>query len=194
MAYAFYDDTIGMVGPTVGNVDLTGPGPGPTSTGTTFGRMVAYNMELRAYDPALGAATLMYLKYSGTIAAGTVCEITPSLASGVVIQSATAWAGTASTGRSLCVALFAGVAGQWGWFVVQGNAVATCQGAPVAGSICYWQAAGVVSPTLVAGKGVAGAVFATAPAVTIGTGTSAVVLSATQAVININRPSVEINT
>ena len=133
--------------------------------------------------------TVQYLKYSGTIAAGTVCEITPSLASATIVLSATAWAGTIRTGRPLAVALVAGVAGQWGLFVTQGNVVATCQGAPVAGDIVYWQAAGVVSPTLVAGKQMIGAQFATAPAVTVGT----TVLSATQAVLTINRPAAQTN-
>lgn len=186
MAYAFYDQTIGAVDISI--VDPAGPGPGP-GTGTTFGRMNFYGQELRGYDPNFGAVTVQYLKYSGTIAAGTVCEITPSLASATIVLSATAWAGTIRTGRPLAVALVAGVAGQWGWFVTQGNVVATCQGAPVAGDIVYWQAAGVVSPTLVAGKQMIGAQFATAPAVTVGT----TVLSATQAVLTINRPAAQTN-
>jgi hypothetical protein len=51
----------------------------------------------------------------------------------------------------------------------------------------YWQAAGVVSPTAVAGKQLLGAKFATAPSVTLGTGSNAVVLSATQAVVLLDR-------
>ena len=182
MAFAFYDSTIGMVSPT--DVDTAGPGPGPNVAGTTFGRMNFYLEELKAYDITLGAATLKYMRYSGTIAAGTVCEVTPTIVGGALLQSATAWAGTANTGRTLVVALNAGTVGQFGWFVVQGNAVTTCQGAPVAGNPVYWQAAGIVSPTAVAGKQVLSAVFATAPAVTLGT----TVLSATQAIVTLNRP------
>jgi hypothetical protein len=91
------------------------------------------------------------------------------------------------------VAVSAGTVGQWGWFQVSGNAIATCSGAPVAGNPVYWQAAGVVSPTLVAGKQLLGAKFATAPGVTIGTGSTAVVLSGTQAVLLLDRCTAQSN-
>lgn len=186
MAFAFLENTMGMVGPA--DVDLTGPGPGPLPNGGTFGRMNQYNEELRAYDLNLGAVTLVYLKFSGVVAAGTVCEITPVMVGTALQHQATPWAGASNSGRPLCVALVTGVAGQFGWFTTQGNAVVTSQGAPVAGSPIYWQAPGVVSPTLIAGKHLLGGVFSTAPAVTLGSGSSALVLTATQAVININRP------
>lgn len=182
MAYAFYDATVGMVSPT--DIDTAGPGPGPNAAGTTFGRMNFYLEELKAYDSVLGGATLKYLRYSGTIAAGTVCEMTATLTAGVLTQSATAWAGTANSGRTLVIALNPGTVGQFSWFVVQGVAIVTCQGAPVAGNPVYWQAAGVVSPTAVAGKQMLSAAFTTAPAVTVGT----YVLTATQAIVNLNRP------
>jgi len=186
MAYAFLENAIGMVSPT--DADFAGPGPGPLSNGPTFGRMNTYNQEARIYDNALGAATVVYLKYSGVVALGTVCEITPSMVGGTLVHSATPWAGTANSGRPLCVALASGVVGQYGWFIVQGNAIATCQGAPVSGSPAYWQAVGVVSPTAVSGKHFLGGLFSTAPGVTIGAGSGAIVLTATQAIININRP------
>ena len=182
MAYAFYDDTIGMVGPTI--LDTAGPGPGPNAAGLTFGRMNFYNEELRAYDATLGAATLVYLRYSGTIAAGTVCEITPSLSGTTLLQSATAWAGTVQTGRPLCVSLIAGTVGTYGWFVVQGNALVTTNGTGAVGSAAYWQAAGVVSSTQANGKQMLNAVFAVAASGTIGT----TVLTATQGILLINRP------
>lgn len=186
MAYAFYDSTLGMVGPA--DADFAGPGPGPNAQGVTFGRMNFYNQEMHAYDPTLGAATLKYLRYSGTIAAATVCEMTPSIVGTALVDSATAWVGTANSGRTVVVALFPGIVSQYGWFIVQGFAVVTSQGAPVAGNPAYWQAAGVVSPTAVAGKQLLGAMFAVAPSTTIGSGNTAVVLSATQAIITLNRP------
>jgi len=188
MAFAFLENTMGMVGPA--DVDLTGPGPGPipTASGGTFGRMNQYNEELRAYDLNLGAITLVYLKFSGVVAAGSVCEITPVMIGTTLQHQATPWAGTSNSGRPLCVALIGGVAGQFGWFTTQGNALVNSSGAPVAGNPVYWQAAGVVSPTPVAGKHLLGGVFSTAPSVTLGSGSSALVLTATQAVININRP------
>ena len=186
MAYVMYDDLIGVVD--LSTVDSNGPGPLNLTAGTGSGRSNFYNTEVRGYDPNLGSGTFIYAKYSGTIAAGTVVELTPSLSGGVVLQLATAWAGTANTGKPLAVAVSAGVSTNWGWFQIQGNALTTCQGAPVAGNPAYWQASGVVSPTAVAGKQVLNAQFSTAPAVTIGTGAAAQVLSATTAVVYLSRP------
>ena len=58
----------------------------------------------------------------------------------------------------------------------------------MAGNPVYWQAAGVVSPTPVVSKQMVNAQFATAVSQTVGQGTTAVVLSATQAVVYLNRP------
>jgi hypothetical protein len=169
-------------------VDTAGPGYQNLVAGTGSGRMNFYLQIVEGYDPNLGGGEFQYLRFSGTIAAGTVCEVTPSISGGIVIQNATAWAGTAVSGRPLCVALSAGTVGQFGWFQVQGNAITTVQGAPAAGNPMYWQAAGVVSPTGVASKQMVNAVAATAVSQTIGQGSTAVVLSATQAIVTINRP------
>lgn len=170
-------------------LDTVGPGPSGSPTGVVGAFDSIYNQEVQAYDPFLGSGVFIYARYSGTILAGTVCELTDALTAGVVTPSVTAWAGTVITGRLLCVAVATtGAVGQWGWFQVQGNAVTTCSGAPVSNDKVYWQAAGVVSPTPVAGKQMVNAQFATAPAVTIGTGTSATVLGATTAIVHINRP------
>lgn len=182
MTFAAYDTLIGAVD--LSQVDAAGPGPLNQVAGTGSGRASFYNEELRGYDAALGAGTFIYAKFSGTIAAGVVTELTPSLSGGIVINSATAWAGTANTGRPLAVSLSAGVAGQWGWFQIQGNAIVTVSGAPAAGTPVYWQAAGVPSPTGVAGKQMVNAQFQTAVSQTVG-GTA---LSATQAVVYLNRP------
>jgi hypothetical protein len=182
MTYAAYDTLIGAVD--LSQVDAAGPGALNQVAGTGSGRANFYNEELRGYDPALGGGTFIYAKYSGTIAAGVVVELTPSLSSGIVINSATAWAGTANTGRPLAVSLSAGVAGQWGWFQVQGSAIVTVSGAPAAGNPVYWQAAGVPSPTGVASKQMVNAQFQTAVSQTVG----GAALSATQAVVYLNRP------
>lgn len=190
MAYVLSSPFLGDQSAT--SVDTIGPGPtgstGIGPTGLVGGFDSVYVQERQGNDINLGGGTFQYLRFSGTIAANTICEITPTLTSGQVISSATAWAGTVITGRPLCVAMVAGTVGQWGWFQVQGNAIVTTSGAPAAGNPAYWQAAGVVSPTPVAGKQIVNAEFATAVSVTIGTGTGAVVLSATQSVLLINRP------
>lgn len=186
MAFISTNQLLGEVDLSI--IDTAGPGYQNLVAGTGSGRMNFYLQEAEGYDPNLGGGTFVYLQYSGTIAAGTVCEITPSISGGVVIQKATAWAGTANSGRPLCVALSAGVNTNFGWFQVQGNAITTVQGTPAAGNPMYWQAAGVVSPTAVNGKQMNNAVAATAVSQTIGQGSTAVTLSSTQAIVTINRP------
>lgn len=187
MAFVALNDVLGEVDLTA--IDTAGPGYQNLVSGTGSGRMNFYSQVVAGYDPNLGGGEFMYLQYSGTIVAGTVCEITPSIASGAIILKATAWAGTTITGRPLCVAVAAtGANTQFGWFQVGGNAVCTVQGAPAAGNPMYWQAAGVISPTGVAGKQIVNAMAATAVSQTIGQGSSAVALSATQAVVTVNRP------
>jgi hypothetical protein len=185
MSFIAYDTTMGVVKLT--DVDTVGPGPVNLVAGTGAGRM-SFSFEImRGYDAALGGGEFVYAQATGTLAAGDVCQFNQTLVSGAIINGAAKWAGTANSGDVVGVAVAAMTANQWGWFQVSGNAIVTCQGAPVAGNPVYWQAAGVVSPTAVAGKQLLGAKFATAPAVTLGTGSNAVVLSATQAVLLLDR-------
>lgn len=189
MSFVAFDPLLGAVKLT--DIDPTGPGPVNLVNGTGSGRM-SFSMELlRGYDAALGGGEFVLAQAGGTLAAGAVCQFTQSLVSGAIVDTATAWAGTANSGDIIGVAVAAMTVGQWGWFQVGGHAIATCQGAPVAGNPVYWQAAGVVSPTAVAGKQLEGAKFSTAPGVTLGTGSNAVTLSATQAVLLLNRPSAQ---
>ena len=186
MAFVALNDVLGEVD--LSTVDTAGPGYQNLVAGTGSGRQNFYLQTVAGYDPNLGGGEFVYMRFSGTIAAGTVCEATPSISGGIIIQNATAWAGTANSGRSLFVAVSAGTVGQFGWFQVAGNAITTVQGAPAAGNPMYWQAAGVISPTGVASKQIVNAVAATAVSQTIGQGSTAVVLSATQAIVTINRP------
>jgi len=186
MAFVALNDVLGEVD--LSQVDNAGPGFQNLVAGTGSGRQNFYLQTVAGYDPNLGGGEFQYMRFSGTIAAGTVCETTPSISGGVIIVNATAWAGTTITGRPLCVAVSSGTVGQFGWFQVQGNAITTVQGAPAAGNPMYWQAAGVVSPTVVASKQMVNAVAATAVSQTIGQGSTALVLSATQAIVQINRP------
>jgi hypothetical protein len=186
MAFIAINQLFGEVDLTA--IDTAGPGYQNLVAGTGSGRMNFYLQTVEGYDPNLGGGEFQYMRFSGTIAAGTACEVTPSISGGIVISNATAWAGTAVSGRPLAYAVSSGTVGQFGWFQVQGNAIATVSGAPAAGNPVYWQAAGVVSPTGVASKQMVNAVFATAVSQTIGQGSTAVVLSATQAIVQINRP------
>lgn len=186
MAFVALNDVLGEVD--LSQVDNAGPGYQNLVAGTGSGRQNFYLQVVQGYDPNLGGGEFQYMRYSGTIAAGTVCETTPSISGGAIIVNATAWAGTTITGRPLCVAVSSGTVGQFGWFQIQGNAITTVQGTPAAGNPMYWQAAGVVSPTGVASKQFVNAVAATAVSQTIGQGSTAQVLSSTQAIVQINRP------
>jgi hypothetical protein len=191
MSFIAYDTTLGVVKLT--DVDTVGPGPVNLVAGTGAGRQ-SFSFEImRGYDAALGGGEFVYAQATGTLAAGDVCQFNQTLVSGAIVNGAAKWAGTANSGDVIGVAVAAMTANQWGWFQVSGNAIVTCSGAPVAGNPAYWQAAGVVSPTLVAGKQLLGAKFATAPAVTLGTGSNAVVLSATQAVVLLDRCTAQPN-
>lgn len=184
MAYSFQSHVLGAPNIT----DVVNIVPGTSNLpGVVLEPQVG---EIRqGWDPALGSGEFIYLRYSGTIAANTVVEITPSIASGIVTLSATAWAGTANTGRSLAVAIAAGTVGQYGWFQVEGNAIVTTAGTPAAGnSVYYGASAGTVRPTANAGAQVIGANYTTAASVAVsGYGT----LTSTQAVVMLNRPAVQ---
>ena len=184
MAYSFQSNVIGD--PNIVDTTLVAPG---------IANLPQYVLEpqvgeiRQGWDPALGSGEFIYLRYSGTIAANVVVEITPSLAAGIVTLSATAWAGTANTGKSLAVSVVAGTVGQYGWFQVEGNAIVVTAGTPAAGnSVYYGASAGAVRPTANAGAQVIGANYTTAASVAVsGYGT----LTSTQAVVMLNRPAVQ---
>ena len=110
MAFQISSPTLGIQALPI--LDTVGPGPNTGGAGTGAGPtgLVGafdsfYVQEQQGIDAALGGGTFIYLRYSGTITVGTICEITPTQVSGVIVQSATAWAGTANSGRALCVAM-----------------------------------------------------------------------------------------
>lgn len=202
MAFTLLDVAAGQVD--LYNVDTLGPGPlvglggvQPTSRG--FANYPGTVM--RAFDPFLGAGEFMFAKASGTIAYGTVVQLSTSVTNGRTDVTATAWAGTANAGVSLGVALQSATVGQFVWYQVGGLAITTVQGTPAVSNPVYWQAAGVVSPTAVASKQVVNAQFASAAAAVIGVGIASLVvyapgntagtLSATQALVLLNRPAAQ---
>ncbi|GAA0696350.1 hypothetical protein ISN75_06835 [Dyella marensis] len=187
MAFVSYDTILGEVDLSI--VDTAGPGP--FTIGGAAGRMSVYNGELRGYDVNLGGGVFVYAAFGASISAGQVVKLDQSLVSGQVISTAQLWDGTANTGRALAVAVANGVSGQYGWFQVQGNAIIAISGAVSANTPVYWQANGTVSATGVAGKQMENAQFATAGAVTIGSGTSAVILPSSRAVAFLQYPGAQ---
>ena len=188
MAYTVETGELGLIDLYI--ADTAGPGPEFFSGAAagTYGRLNFPGMVVRGTDLNLGGGAFIFAKAAGAVTPGTVCELTQVVTNGRYDVSAQAWAGAANTGKPICVAVATLASGAWGWFQVQGLAVTTVQGAPVAGNPVYWQASGVISPTAVASKQVLNAQFASAPAVTIGTGSNAVVLGATTALVLLNWP------
>lgn len=188
MAYVVTDDQLGFVDLYL--ADPVGPGALQLSgSAIAYGRFNNPGIELRAYDPNLGGGTFVFVKAAAAITAGAFVELTQAVTAGFRYDvSAQPWAGAVNTGKPLGVAVAALAIGQFGWVQVQGLAIATVSGAPAAGGAAFWQAAGVVSPTTVASKAVLNAQFASAVSQTVGSGTSATVLTSTQALVLLNRP------
>lgn len=187
MSFVSYD-------PILGEVDLSiidTAGPGPFTIGGAAGRMSVFNGELRGYDVNLGGGVFVYAQFGATIGAGAVVKLDQSISGGKLTSTAQLWDGTANSGRALAVAVSSGVSGNFGWFQVQGNAITNISGAVSANTPPYWQANGVVSATVVAGKQMENAQFATAGGVTLGSGSTAVTLAATQAVALIQYPGAQ---
>lgn len=205
MAYVSTEVVAGSVD--LYQVDTLGPGPlaglatGPTSRGFTN----YPGLELRAYDYNLGGGAFIYAKAAATTTPGTVVELSDTVVNGRYDVTATAWQGTSQSGKTLAVAISTLLVNQFGWYQVEGNAVTTVSGAPVAGNSLYWQANGIVAPTVVASKQVINAVFGSAVSAVIGSGVASLVayspstipqqqagtLSATQAIVLLNRPAAQ---
>lgn len=108
---------------------------------------------VRGVDQALGGGEFMFAKASETLLAGDVVELTVLATAGNFVVQVQKWrAAVASVGQVLGVAMAAITVGNFGWFQIQGNAIVNSNGATVAGDRAFWQANGVVSTTLVAGK------------------------------------------
>lgn len=176
----------------LGEVDLSitdtaGPGPVNLVTGTGSGRMNFFLQEVRGYDPVYGAGVFVYVKGGGTVNAGDVVELSPSLTAGVLTTTAIQWAGTANTGKPLGVALSALTSSLYGWVQVEGTALVNISGAIVVGNGAYWQAAGVVQGAAVASKQMVNATAATVNNAVVGSG-GGTAIGATKALYYINRP------
>ena len=127
---------------------------------------------VRANDPTYGGGEFIYLTGVASTAVGDWVSFNSE--TGATVR----WAGTAGEGRPLAIAMSANVASQYGWYQVQGNAVANISGTVAAGDKVFWQATATTSSTQVNGKQVLGAIAGGANG-TPATG---------QAVVNIDRP------
>jgi hypothetical protein len=158
-------------------------------------------MYVQGFDESLGIGQFIYAQASAAagINAGNVCELTQTLfssgASISLITSVQQWAGTANSGKTLCVALTTLTQFQFGWFQVYGASLVTTSAAVAVGAGAWWNALGVVQGTAVASKQMVNAQCVVASSASFGqavfvTGTGNVTpaLTATQAIYNINAP------
>jgi hypothetical protein len=153
-------------------------------------------MYVQGFDPSLGIGQFMYAQMSNATGciAGNVCELTQTLyTSGLsisLVNSAQQWAGTANSGKNLCVALTALAQNQYGWFQVYGAALVTVSAAAAVGNSAYWNALGIVQPSAVASKQMVSATCVVATSASFGPSTlgTTPALSAAQAVYFINAP------
>jgi hypothetical protein len=188
MAYTVADSELGFID--LYAVDSVGPGAlALAGSSPTYGRFERPGFQLKGTDLALGGGTFVFVQAAGTIAAGDAVELSAtSVNSGARYDvSAIKWAGTANTGKPLGIAMAAMTSGQWGWVQVQGIAVANTNGTIAGGNPLSWQAAGVLSATIVAGKAILGANAASANNATYGSGSGAVTL-ANQSLVLLQHP------
>jgi len=137
----------------------------------------------------LGALTTVGTYTYGVIQPSSLVSFSNAITSGLAIVSAGLAASTASTGTTLGFALIGLLNGQWGWFQVGGVAVATISaGTPASADPVYLGTAGKVTPTQANGKQIINAQFAAAVSQTLGSGSAAVTLTSTQALVLINNP------
>lgn len=141
---------------------------------------------VRGLDQALGGGEFLFAKASEALAAGDVVEVTTTFTSGNATVSVQKWrATTASVGQYLAVAMAAVTSGNLGFFQVQGLAIVNSNGTTAANDRAFWQANGVVSTTLVAGKQALGMNAMSAANATV-TGYGAI--GAAKSVYLLNRP------
>lgn len=177
----------------VGNViNITGAAPSgynglmtvlTVPSGTTLTFTIATN------TPTVSATTVG--AYVAGIGVGMICELAYTLTSGVLIITATPWAGTVQTGKPLAVAMANILPQQAGWFQVQGAAITVVTGTVTLNAAVYFGAVGTLQTTLVASKQVIGATAASVISSVIGAGNGAVTLPSYQALVFLNRPSVQ---
>jgi hypothetical protein len=150
--------------------------PAIGSSSTTA--LVPLGTIVRASDPTYGNGEFIYLLGVASTVVGSVVTWNGNSTGTPTYQTALA-AATANQGQPLAVAMGANLAGSYGWYQIQGQAVAATNGTLAAGPAkVYLAGSGQLTSGAAAGAEVLNAINVTA------TGTPAV----GQAVVSINRP------
>lgn len=153
-------------------------------------------MQVQGFDPSLGIGQFIYAQMSNATGCviGNFCELTQTLfssgASVSIVNSVQQWAGTANSGKTLCVALATLAQNQYGWFQVYGAALVTSSGAIAAGNGASWNAAGIIQAAAVASKQAISVQAVVANSASFGQGFQGVTptLTATQSIYFVNAP------
>lgn len=116
----------------------------------------------RFRDNTLGEGEFIYLAGAASVVAGSVCSYEIVYDASVATSTVALWAGTINNPTALAIATAATIANTWGWYQVGGSAIVNSNGTVADGDDLFYQAAGVVSATTVAGKQVLGAIAASA--------------------------------
>lgn len=185
MAYVFMDDFAGMPAITSSQGPTNSLTQGATAVypATAQGRTPGARLGLiaTAIDPVYGAGQFIYLLGVVSTVVGSVVTWDGASTGTPTYQTALA-PSTAGLDQPLAVAMSANVAGQYGWYQIQGHAVMATNGTLAAGpGPVYLAGSGQVTSTQANGKQVLNARNDTA------TGTP----SAGLAVVQINFPTAQ---
>lgn len=155
-----------------GQMGLSYPGSIDSVQCTAVGTVARFRNE------TLGEGEFIYLAGAADVAAGSVCSYEIDYNASVATSTVALWAGSPGVPLPLAVATAATVADTFGWYQVGGSAVVNCSGDIAEGDDLFWQAAGVVSATDLAGLQMMNAVAASADDVP----------DADQVIVTIDRP------
>jgi len=142
-------------------------------------------------NTTLGATTTQGTYTVGLIQPSQLCALTWTMVGGAPVATVAPYAGTANTGIPFGVSLIGLTVGQFGWIQVQGVAIVLTAGAPAANGAVYTGTSGAITPTAAAGKQIIGATYVSAVSQVIGSGSTAVTLTSTQALVYLNRPAAQ---
>lgn len=129
---------------------------------------VAVGTIVNAYDSYWGGGEFVYAAAAGSIRQGGLVTLLPVLTSGALQLQATEAAVTLNQSRGVAVACANMTVGQFGWFCISGVVPVSAGATAAAGAaIGIHTSAGQVTGTIVAGRGILGAVSLAPPTTTV---------------------------
>lgn len=165
----------------IANSNAALPSTYQTGQSQFFGQAHPLGTKVKAYDPVYGEGEFIYLLGVASTVVGSLVTWNGN-SSGTPTYQTTLAPSTANLDQPLAIAMSANVAGQFGWYQIDGNAVIATNGTLAAGpGPVYLAGSGQVTSTQANGKQVLNAINVTA------TGTP----SAGLAVVEIHYPAAQ---